>query len=206
MMLDCLPHRAVRCIAMVALAALAGCSTPTPPRFHTLMSAPGAAPAPAASMVWQVTQVQVPAQVDQPQFVVRRADDTLAQLEQERWAAPLQDEIRAALTEHLTTRLGPPLAAPGGKDWRVGVDVQRFDSTPGRASLAVQWTIVGGGNASGGATTLRCRSSFEQPVESGIAPLAAGHRKAIEQLALTLAQALRALDAGQRTVCPSPTS
>ena len=81
----------------------------------------------------------VPAQVDQPQFVVRRADDTLAVLEQERWIAPVQDEIRAALIEHLSVRLGPPGAAPraGARDWRVAIDVQRFDSAPGRSTLVV---------------------------------------------------------------------
>lgn len=198
-------------VARAALVALVvtGCSTPEPPRFHTLLPRPAATPVSAAavSMIWQVGPVQVPAQVDQPQFVVRRADDTLAQLEMERWAAPLQDEIRAALAEHLTTRLGPPLLAPGigRKDWRIGIDVQRFDSTPGRSSLVVQWMLVGGGVASGGATTLRCRTSLEQAVEPGIAPLAAGHRKLIERLAETIAPVLRALDAGQRAGCPAAT-
>lgn len=193
---------AVHCLAAALLAGLAGCSTPAPPRFHTLMPAPGAAPVPPASLVWQVNQVQIPPQVDQPQFVVRRADDTLVQLEMERWAAPLQDEIRAALVEHLTARLGPPLAAPGRKDWRIAVDVQRFDSAPGRANLVVQWTLAGGGNATGGATTLRCRSQLEQAVDPGIAPLAAGHRKLIERLAEAIVPVLRSADAGQVPACP----
>jgi uncharacterized protein len=204
-MIACSPYRSARCMAAASLAGLVACSTPVAPRFHTLMPAPSTAAASPAAMVWQVTPVQIPHQVDQPQFVVRRADDTLAQLEQERWAAPLQDEIRAALVEHLTGRLGPPLVAPARKDWRIGIDVQRFDSTPGRASLAVQWTLTGGGNVGGGATTLRCRNRFEQAVDPGVAPLAAGHRKLIERLAETLAPVLRALDAGQAVGCP-PTS
>jgi uncharacterized protein len=191
--------------ALALLALLAACGTQAPPRFHTLLPPPAAARTPVdatPALAWQVTPVQIPAQVDQPQFVVRRADDTLAQLEQERWAAPLQDEIRAALIEHLAARLGLPLAAPanGRKDWRIGIDVQRFDSTPGRSTLVVHWALAGGG--SGSPVALRCRSQFEQAVEPGIAPLAAGHRKAIERLAEAIAPVLRALDAGQAPTCP----
>lgn len=197
-------NRAARCIAAASyVAALVACSTPVPPRFHTLMPAPSAATAPPASLAWQVNAVQIPAQVDQPQFVVRRADGTLAHLELERWAAPLQDEIRAALVEHFSSRVGPPLATPGRKDWRVGIDVLRFDSTPGRASLAVQWTLARGGNASGDAIALRCRSQFERAVDPGIAPLASGHRQLVERLAETILPVLRALDAGQTLGCPS---
>lgn len=205
MMFDGSTRRAARCIAAASIAGLVACSTPAPPRFHTLMASSAAASAAPASMVWQVGQVQIPAQVDQPQFVVRRSDDTLAQLEQERWAAPLQDEIRAALIEHLTVRLGPPLATPanGRKDWRIGIDVQRFDSTPGRAGLVVQWALVGGGTASGGPTTLRCRSRFDEPADPGIAPLASAHRKLIERLAETIAPVTRALDAGRAVGCPA---
>ncbi len=198
-----LNRAACRVLAVSSLAGLVACSTPVPPRFHTLMPAPGAATAPAASLAWQVNAVQVPAQVDQPQFVVRRADGTLTQLELERWAAPLQDEIRAALVEHFSSRVGPPLATPGRKDWRIGVDVLRFDSTPGRASLAVQWTLARGGNASGDAIALRCRSQFERAVDPGIAPLATGHRQMVERLAETILPVLRALDAGQAGTCPT---
>ena len=193
--------------AGLTLIGLLACGTPAPPRFHTLMPAPAStsavrAPTDTGLPAWQVLPVQIPAQVDQPQFVVRRADDTLAVLEQERWIAPLQDEVRAALIEHLSLRLGAPGAAPaaGRKDWRIGVDVQRFDSMPGRSTLVVQWTLIGG--TSSGPVALRCQSRFEQLVEAGIAPLAAGHRKALERLADTITPTLRALDAGQRVTCP----
>jgi uncharacterized lipoprotein YmbA len=159
------------------------------------------APAPAASVAWQLLPVRIPAQVDQPQMVVRRSDDTLAVLEQERWIAPLQDEIRAGLTEHLSASLGAPGATPadGRKDWRIGVDVLRFDSTPGRSVLVAQWTL----QAPAGTLPLRCGSSFEQPVGAGVAAIAAGHRLALERLAGAIAPVLMALDSGQPASCPS---
>ena len=182
---------------------IAACGSAAPPRFHTLMPAAPATRSPAAAALpaWQLLPISIPAQVDQPQFVLRLADDTLAVLEQERWIAPLQDEIRAALIEHLSAQLGAPGATPaeGRKDWRISVDVQRFDSTPGRSALVAQWNVLGGA----GTPPLRCRSAFEQPVGAGVAAMAGGHRQALERLAAAIAPVLAALDAGRAAGCPS---
>lgn len=183
----------------------AACSAQAP-RFHSLMPpvASVRAAAGAALPAWQLLPVSIPAQVDQPQFVVRRADDTFAVLEQERWIAPLNDEIRAALGEHLTATLGTPGSVPGAgrKDWRVAVDVQRFDSTPGRSTLVAQWALLAGGDV----PALRCRSVYEQSVAAGIPALAGGHRQALERLSASIAQALTALDAGRAAGCPAAPS
>ena len=191
--------------ALAALLVIAACSSPAPPRFHSLMpAAPGVRAAPGVAAAWQLMPVGIPAQVDQPQFVVRRADDTFAVLEQERWIAPLNEEIRAALSEHLTATLGAPGATPaaGRKDWRIAVDVQRFDSTPGRTSLVAQWALLAGGDT----PALRCRSVHEQTVGAGIPALAAGHRQAVAQLSAAIAVALAAIDAGRAAACPAAPS
>jgi uncharacterized protein len=192
--------------SLAATLLLASCSSVAPPRFHTLLPSARAASTPAsgAGPAWQMPPVTIPAQVDQPQFVVRRADDTLAVLEQERWIAPLQDEIRAALVEHLTLKVGSPGARPlaGRKDWRVVIDVSRFDSTPGRAGLVVEWALLAG---AGESAALRCRSRFEQPVDAGMAALAAGHRQNLERLGASIALGLTTLDAGQQPGCPAAT-
>ena len=192
--------------ALAALLVIAACSSPAPPRFHSLMpAAPGVRAAPGvAAVAWQLMPVGIPAQVDQPQFVVRRADDTFAVLEQERWIAPLNEEFRAALSEHLTATLGAPGAVPaaGRKGWRVAVEVQRFDSMPGRTSLVAQWALLAGGDT----PALRCRSVHEQTVGAGIPALAAGHRQAVAQLSAAIAVALAAIDAGRAAACPTAPS
>ncbi len=193
--------------SLAATLLLASCSSVAPPRFHTLLPSARAASTPAsgAGPAWQMPPVTIPAQVDQPQFVVRRADDTLAVLEQERWIAPLQDEIRAALVEHLTAQAWAHRAlgrSQGRKDWRVVIDVSRFDSTPGRASLVVEWALLAG---AGESAALRCRSRFEQPVDAGMAALAAGHRQNLERLGASIALGLTTLDAGQQAGCPAAT-
>ncbi len=186
---------------------LAGCSTQAPPRFHSLMPpTAGVRPAAAAAALpaWQLLPVSVPPQVDQPQFVVRLADDTLALLEQERWIAPLADEARAALSEHMAVTLGTPGATPaaGRKDWRIAVDVQRFDSTPGRSTIIAVWSVQAGSAA----PVLRCRGMYEQGVGAGVPALAAGHRQALQRLGAALASALTALDAGRSVDCPATTT
>ena len=193
-----------RCLTWVLCAAalLAACSSTPPPRFHSLLA--GAVPLaqlPAASVLaWQLAPVTLPAQVDQPQFVVRRADDTLVVLEQERWIAPLQDEWRAALAEQLSQTLGSPGASPGPgrKDWRVTVDVSRFDSAPGRTLLVLQWSVSARGSAQ---PVLRCQGRYEQTVAADMAAIAQGHRLAVQRLAAAMAPALLSLDAGKATAC-----
>lgn len=188
--------------SLSAVALMSACSSTPPPRFHSLLSgaAPLAAPPAQALLAWQLASVSVPAQVDQPQFVVRRADDTLAVLEQERWIAPLQDELRAALLEQLSQTLGSPGASPGPqrKDWRVAVEVSRFDSSPGRTLLVAQWSVSAAGNA---APVLRCRTQLEQTVASGMAAVAQGHRQALQRLAAEMAPALLSLDASKPVAC-----
>jgi uncharacterized lipoprotein YmbA len=148
------PRRRRRPIARrpgVLLAAIglmaAGCSTTPTTRFHTLLPAPVAAVSRATPttpvQAWELGSVTVPLQVDQPQFVVRMPDDTLAVLEYERWIAPLGDEIRAALIQRIGSAFAAnssSAAAPAaqGKTWRVAIDVQRFDSAVGRYARAAE--------------------------------------------------------------------
>jgi uncharacterized protein len=182
---------------------LAACSSVPPPRFHTLLpNAPLKVAAPAAtSLAWQVAPVVVPAQVDQPQFVLRRADNTLAVLEQERWIAPLQDEVRAALVEHLSGQIGPPGArpAPGAKDWRVVVEVRRLDSMPSRTVFTAQWALLEAANT---APALRCVSQFEHTTGPDVPALAQGHRQALQQLGQAVAPVLLSAHAGRALNCP----
>jgi len=189
-------------IAMLAL--LAGCGSAQPPRYHTLMPAPAStvrAPAGAGSLAWEVLPVAIPPGVDQPQWVVRTVDGSLAVLEQERWIAPLGEEIRAAVANRLTQQLGTPaVSAESRKRWRILIDVQRFESAPGReARLEATWTLSSDADA---AAALRCRAEFVQALAAGgYVALATGHQQAIATLADTIGSELKALNAGQTTTC-----
>ena len=189
---------------VVLIALLTGCGAAQPPRYHSLMPAASttARPAVAAgSLGWELLPVAVPAGVDQPQWVVRTVDGSLAVLEQERWIAPLGDEVRAAVSDRLTQVVGAPAAsAIPGKRWRIHIDVQRFDSAPGReARIEATWTLASDAE---GAAPLRCRGEFVQPLAaSGYLALAKGHQQAAAQLADAIASALKAVAAGQAATC-----
>jgi uncharacterized lipoprotein YmbA len=186
---------------------LGACAAPQATRFHTLMAAPPAAAAlertpPPAGPDWELLPVGIPAQVDRPQLVVQRADGTLAVVEQERWIAPLADELQAAIAERLTHALGVQ-EVPGRSHrerWRVRIEVRRLDSALGRsARLEADWRLRSSEDPK---RVLRCHARYEQTVGPGYAALAAGHRAAVAGLAEGVASALRALEAGESPPCP----
>lgn len=197
------PLSASAAIGVAVLALLAGCGSAQPPRYHTLMPAPASTmrpPAPAGSLAWEVLPVAVPAGVDQPQWVVRTVDGSLAVLEQERWIGPLGEEIRAAVADRLTQEVGAPaVSAESRKRWRIRIDVHRFDSTPGReARLEATWTL----SSDADAAALRCRGEFVQALAaSGYLALAKGHQQAVTTLADAIGSELKTLNAGQTATC-----
>lgn len=201
------PRRALLAASLAAL--LAGCASGPPVRLYTLVSAADAAePAPAAAALASAPPLpvnlrvaSVPLQVDQPQWLVRLPDDTLQLLEQERWAAPLRDELRAALLQVLAARFGVVDAREAGaaRDaaWRVRIDVTRFESLPGReARLEVGWVLQAPGVDT---PRLTCRAAIREPVGAGAPALAEGHRRAAAVLADAIGRALRS---GSLTACP----
>jgi hypothetical protein len=185
---------------------LGGCATGSkaPERFHTLLERePAAAASPARSFYVDVMPVLVPPQVDHAQWVVRQPDDSLLMLEQDRWAAPLADELRGAVADRLSARWGAVdvrgVALPVQAAWRVRIDVQRFDSIPGReARIEGTWSL----STTRGGTTLVCRSVLAESVSGpGVPPLAAAHRRAVARLADEIGQKVQALQAGQAASC-----
>ena len=213
------PRGAAAAAALALAALLAGCASGggdgdgrRGTRFHSLLAPPQAArEAPAASreavrpLAWSLAPVTVPAGVDRPQWVVRAPDGTLAVLENERWIAPLADDLRAALAERLARPLGPEgAAAPAGRSrWRIALDVRRFESEPARsARLDAGWTVTVPGSGAGRDPAAVCSASFEQPVaRPGYLALADAHRQALDRLAGAVAATVSALDRGQPATC-----
>jgi len=196
-------------LAAVLGALLAACSTSKlPERFHTLVPAdPGQAPAQtasapsgaAATVYVDVLPVSIPPQVDHAQWAVRLPDDSLLLLEQDRWAAPLQDELRGAIVARLTSQWGAVdvrgVAPPQASVWRVRVDVQRFESVPGReARIEAAWSVL---STQHGATALVCRTVLQESApQAGIAALAQAHRRAVTRLADEIGRHLQAGSTG----------
>ena len=196
--------RTLSLLPAVVLLALAACSASAPPvRLYSLMPAEPAARDPGrAPIAIALEPIRVPAQVDQPQWLVRLPDDSLAVLEQERWASPLGDELRQALLEELAARYGAveERAAAGMPVLRIGVELRRFDSIPGQeARIEATWTVA----ASGAAPPLRCEALLREPAAAGMPALAAAHRRAVVRLADAIGDSLASVRASA-PACPSP--
>jgi uncharacterized lipoprotein YmbA len=144
----------------------------------------------------------VPAQVDRPQWLVHLDDDSLALLEQERWAAPLTDELRQALLEILRTRFGAIEARslePGAPSWRIRLDVSRFETRPYQTRIDATWSLQ---STASRTPALRCASSLQESASGGMPALAQAHRRAVGRLASAIGSRLVALQRGEPGRCP----
>jgi uncharacterized protein len=179
----------------LVVAAAAGCSTTAPARFYTLdvtAAADGAAPVHNSIMVGPVS---VPAAVDRSEFVVQTAPNRVDVDEFNRWAAPLSDSIAQVVAGDLVKLLGTPnvAAAPLANfdaDYRVTIDVQRFESVPGQTALLdALWTVrrTAGGETHSGRTT-----APETVQGDSFDALAAAHSRALARLSGDIAVAIRA--------------
>jgi len=184
---------------------LCACGVTVPTRYYTLFDAADfrAPRARAASFVVDVQPVGIPAQVDQPQLVVREGDAGMRVLEHERWVAPLADEVRGALTLMLGEQLAMQDAvatkapAAGQALLAVKVDVQRFDSVPGEyAEVAATWSLRYANRPPS-----VCTVHERQTVGQGYDELVRGHRRALARIATQIAAAARRLAAGAAVVC-----
>ena len=71
-------------LLLAAAAALLGACASAPMHYYTLLpSAAAEAPNPAGSLAFELLPVSVPAQVDQPQLVVREGGQSVALLDGE---------------------------------------------------------------------------------------------------------------------------
>lgn len=192
-----------------AVLLLAACAS-APLHYHTLVppaadGADSATPAPD-SLRFELLPVGVPAQVDQPQLVVREGSQGVALLDGERWIAPLGDEVRSALSADLAHELpGQDVSGlPGGGKplLRIKLDLRRFDSQLGRYALIEGgWSVRMLNTAHDGA--LACTSRVRESVGPGYDALVQGHQRAIGRLAAQIAMVARSLAGGQAASCPS---
>ena len=124
---------------------LAACgSTGGKERFYTL-SAPEPAAATEGAPSVAVVSVTVPELVDRPQIVVRAGPNQVGINEQARWAEPLRGAIARVVTANLAAAMNGKVAPQRGADpdYRVTLDVQRFESTLGDGVLIdAVWSVA----------------------------------------------------------------
>ncbi len=180
-------------IAFVALIA-AGCAS-APSRFYTLNSPAIGDGATNSNYAVIIGPVSIPAEVNRPQFTVQVAPNQVAVDEFNRWAAPLTDNVARAIAGDLAILLGTPRIAMApmanfDSAYRVSVNVQRFESVPGKSVLVdAMWVIR---PPAGGAVQLG-RTVVHEPVEGNdFDAIAAAHSRALVKVSGDIAAVIRA--------------
>ena len=184
-------------VALYLLAAASGCARSPDVNFYTLsaMAPETASPATPLRGV-AVGPVTLPELVDRPQLVIRVAADRVDIVETERWAEPLKSEIPRLLAENLGRLLRPARvstidqSASRDAEYRVLVDIQRFESVPGEGvEIDALWSVR---RSAVGAVPKRGRSQVREPaVGSGYDALVAAHGRALAAISGDIAKALR---------------
>ena len=183
----------------VAVVLLAGCSKSPRVTFYTLNAdAKPEATAPAKDLSSiAVGPVTLPDLQDRPQLVVRIDANRVDILEIHRWAAPLKSEIPRIIAEDLAVLLKParvsvyPQNAGLDADYRVQVDIQRFEMTDGKGvDIDALWSVRPAG---GEAQRKTGRTVVSEPAgAAGYEALVAAQSRALAAVSRDLAQALRA--------------
>ena len=144
---------------VIVMVLLTGCRGLSPPvDFYTLNSQVNAPEDAAAdeNIAIGVGPMELPQSIDRPQIVTRTGPSKLVVDEFHRWAGSLPEDILRVITENLSVLLKSnqitayPWEGHFKPDYRIVLDVQRFDGSPGEEMvLNVTWTITdaGGRNA-----------------------------------------------------------
>ena len=144
-----------------------------------------------------VGPITLPEVVDRPQFVLRAGPNEVTVVELHRWAGPLKSEIPRIIADNLAADLNVkrvaayPQSAGDNADYRVLVDIQRFDSTMGESvTIDALWTVkrVSDGVLRTGRSTAREASSG-----GSYDAVAAAHSRALAAISREIADAISSL-------------
>ncbi|MDR2788891.1 MAG: PqiC family protein [Candidatus Accumulibacter sp.] len=194
-------------IALAACSLLLGTCSSAPVRYHTLLPATDRASVDrhASGFLIELLAVGIPAHLDQPQLVVRRGATGIVVLDGERWAGPLSEELRNALSVGLASRLQTRdvagLAKPALKPvLRIQVEVRRLDVWPGdKVRLDASWVLGFADEAAN--VRLICGSQFESPVPGDYPELVLGQQRVIAALAERIATDARRWENSRAADC-----
>ncbi len=195
-------------IVIFLAATLAACASDPPIHYYTLLAPAGplasapAATGAAAPLRFDLLPVSLPAQVDQQPMVVRQGGQAVLLLENERWIAPLGQEMRNALSAELAQRLGGtdvsglPLEA-SAPVLRIKVEVRRFESVlADHVLIEADWSLRRAAGTQE-AEVILCSSRILESVQAAapdrrttgpLDDMVRGHQRALARLATHIAE------------------
>jgi uncharacterized protein len=164
-----------------------GC-TSAPVRYYTLTPAADETwRAPQTTLAIDVRVVHTPPQLNRSQLMVRTGPAEVTLLENERWASPVNEEIKSALRLGLQRRLAPMSgSAPALAKLTLDVDVQHLEAELGRyAVIQASWsaTLSATDRRSDGVRVTTCPFHADEKIRTGYAGIVEGYQREVAALA-----------------------
>jgi uncharacterized protein len=187
----------------------AGC-TSAPVRYYTLTPAPDKAlPASDVTLPVDVRVVHTPPQLNRAELMVRTGPTELTLLENERWASPVNDEIKGALQLELQRRQGRMTGlGPAFAKLAIDIDVQHLEAEFGRyALIEASWsaTLSAGDPRSTGTRVTTCTFGDHEKIRAGYAGMVEGYQREIAALAEAIVAVLTRSESGIDAPCQKST-
>lgn len=186
---------------LVSTSVLVACMSAPRERYYALSgnvdTQPASQNAPARFGV-VIGPISIPEVVNRPQIVVLKGDSEVSVAEQSRWAEPLDSGIARVMTDNLAQRLtGARISSfthsrTVTADYRVLIDVQRFDSTLGEGVHdEFLWTV----RATAKEGVVKSGRTIAREAAQGgeYAALVAAHNRALTILSRDIASAIEAM-------------
>jgi uncharacterized protein len=182
-----------------------GC-TSAPLHYYTLTPPPDkTVPASKTSLEIDVRVVHTPPLLRRAELMVRTGPTEVTILDNERWASPVNDEIKDALRLELQRRLSRLSGLqPAFSKLTLDVDVQQLEAEIGRyALLQASWraTLSATDPQSGGARVTACTFQAEENIRSGYAEIVEGYQREIAALADAIVAVLTGAATGIDASC-----
>jgi uncharacterized lipoprotein YmbA len=190
-------------ILPLVLFLLQGCGISEPIRYYQLSSLPGleskgVAEGEKSGKIIGIGPVDIPRYVDRLQIVTRSAPNVVELAEFDRWAEPVETDVKRVLVENISQLLAGEEAAvifwdeglP--MDYQVRIEVTRFDfERSGEAILSARWNIIGKNERE---TLVLKTSRFTQPAPpDDFALLVGAMSRNLESLSQEIVSALNPL-------------
>jgi len=175
-------------------------------RYHTLLVPDsGQQQAPAAVRL-RLVSLRIPAEIDTQQLVLRSGASSVDIQTGDHWAAPLTDEVRAALEDTWRRQYGIENTRVNGADdvdvARVGVEIEKLDANQsGNVVMVADWWLALGDGRS--EHRIECQSTLIRSGGAGVDGVVASDQWLVQDLAKDVASVVLQSNPSAPLTCPA---
>jgi len=198
-----MPNKITKGVAAFAMLLISACAATPPTNFYVLEALSQAPPAlsdTAKKRLIGIGPITLPALLERKQIVTRAENNSVQIAEFHQWAEPVKDNVAQVLMQNLSRLQSPdifrtyPWSAYGTVNYRVIIDIVRFDTQPGKSvNLEAAWAIMDEKNHS---IIINGQSRIEQALtEDSYPAVARALSQVLSEFSRELAQALQSNNA-----------